>query len=72
MKGYHPLSRPDRRLAGHAVVALRHHDFGLCSFAVEDSSSYSGGRNISCKAGLESTERGRSRIAYMPVTIVVL
>jgi hypothetical protein len=51
------------------VVAVHYHDPGLYGFVVEDSSSYSGGRNISCKVDLENTEPDRLRTAYMPVTI---
>lgn len=72
MKGYHPLPLHSHRVAGRVAVALHPHDLGLCDFLWEDSSSYSGGRNTVCKAGLESTEPDHSRTAYMPVTIRVL
>jgi hypothetical protein len=67
VEGYHQLFLPGRRVAGHAVVPVHDHDLGPCGFAAEDSSSYSGGRNTFCKADPESTERDRSRTAYMPV-----
>jgi hypothetical protein len=72
MEGYHLPLLPGRLLADDPVVAVHHQGLGPCGFVVEDSSSYSGAGNTVCKADLESTERDRSHIVYMPVRIVVL